>query len=1367
MFFINSNYNNITLKRDDTVKNEITGDYQPHIANGESILFQGVESALNVTDYGVLYESNQEIIISNLEELNLNYDLDDDHNWKVSKIENNITNIYDTRNWVNNSGFQPVTVYREYQVYESSHNPYSNNADRLTTDSLIQETGALYIRAHFTNVSFHDSGSSSTSDHLYIYNSSYYEYFEFTGNRDDFYSPWVSGDTLDVSYQSDNQNNNYYGYRIDYYEFINDSSNINANLINWKGEFNANTPWGANTLGFGEMQGADAMFLGYHGDWQNLESFTYYSGTYSEVYQENIQVPRGNIIDAYINFDYLLEFGFTTNNIMMYLEVNDEKIYSKGMLDIAASGKNIWHNTGNIPLYLWENTTEVFDTGPLNDQTLNITVGIKNLGGSVRYTGYEDVFGDVVWFDNISLVLTTVANASQDGINLTINSINLDDGSDWGRTDISLTGLWDVDPVTLTLNTTSSSLSFDMDTTLYGYHDTFSSYNQQYDQGILYNILDNGTILWELYHNLYMPDNYENFEFSIKKPVNWEFFSVIDPFLQIRNFEYGNFGDNKIYINKSNALFAGWYALKATSPNFLNNSNTKIFKQDQWVQNSTFGIGDSTQITTQLKHLDDIPNDVGDINLTIYNPNGTIFYTESKTPVGGNVTFSQISFGAFNTSGGLYEYTLFWSNGTAVGGLKSSFIINHHSTIDILKPNDAIVDLRTDGFVGDIIPVRILLKDIENNFTIPNAIISYNWSDGTHNFTDAGLGIYETTLFTGDLASRGLYYIVINSSKIGFTTSNITLEINLGEETNILVLESEYNIELHANSTIRFKFSDFDGDGIDGAIVNISITNVSLYSVNNPGNGTYDIEFSTLFIDNVGIHQININFSAVSYEPQHYIYQFQIIKQSVNLSVYLNSIQINENSLRQANFTDELNISVQAISNIDKEYLSGNISCIGSHYQNNLTEYGDFWFNSTIICSPDNFSFGINFIYLQFEHPNYRTSTFGFQLLVNQVEINIDPIGFEDTINIEIGQTIEIQFQLLDPKTANYIENVSLTYTWDYGAGPINETSPGNYQTTIKIPENLRENYKFVITATPKGSVYKITQYSFIIVINELVAGVDPFPSLLLWIIIAVLVSIVSALGILSLRSYVILPRKRKKEADLISKTQKFKDLRNIQAIVIIHRLSGIPLYTKTYSILEKHKKELFSGFIQAITTIGEEFTESEKKEEELDSKKGSYGIEKIIELDFKYFYCLITDKEDIRVVFVLKEKSSERLKSQISLLMLALGLKLSQELEDWDGSLEIFEEMVPPIINEYFELYYKGSFRLPRKIDLFALRKDKSLSKMEIRVLNVIESMSKRNDEVINLNSIIELVSEENKDLIIEAIEVLIEKKIIIPVNL
>jgi len=54
----------------------------------------------------------------------------------------------------------------------------------------------------------------------------------------------------------------------------------------------------------------------------------------------------------------------------------------------------------------------------------------------------------------------------------------------------------------------------------------------------------------------------------------------------------------------------------------------------------------------------------------------------------------------------------------------------------------------------------------------------------------------------------------------------------------------------------------------------------------------------------------------------------------------------------------------------------------------------------------------------------------------------------------------------------------------------------------------------------------------------------------------------------------------------------------------------------------------------------------------------------------------------------------------------------------------------------------------------------------MEMRVINVIQSMSKDNI-ITDLNHIIELVSEENKDLIIEAIEVLIRRGLIVPSTL
>ena len=1663
-------------------------------ANGESILFEGSEASLNITDFGNLYEYNQEISVSNQEELNLSYYLDETNNWKVNRIEISINNLQDTRNWVNNSGFQPVQIFRKYQNFESPHDYLSNQDAYNDIEYTITESGAYYMRVHFVNMLFDYQNDATDSDFMLIMNGSLSEVFAASGSRTDFYSPWSIGETMYLSYESNNDPGTLdYGYYIDYYEIINASSNFEVNSVNWKGRSVQSGSYGSNTFGFGNISGNDAMFIGYHGSWysgSDLETFGFWEGTFTEAYQEDIIIPRGKVIDAYLSFDYYGQFALETNNIILYMNINGKKVYSKGLLDLSAEGKNLWHHTGKVPMYLWINQTNVFTSGNVIDQTLNVSIGLRNAGSSTAYSGYDDGNANLVWLDNIILSITTVANATQDGINLTIDNFSFEPQNEWGKATLNLTEGWDTNPITLTINTTSPELTYDLNTIIYGYHETLSSYNQLYDKGVSYKILENGTIFWELYHYLYMPLLYQDFEFTIEKPKNWQFISVLDPFLQNREFENGNIGDNYIHINKSNALFAGWYTLTATSPNYLDITNIKLFKQGQWVQNANFSTGESTQISAQLDYMGDIPADIGYINLTVYYPNRTLFYEESQAPIKGNVTFSEIEFGAFNTTGGIYDFKLIWSNGTALGGLKSSFVVNHQSSITLLKPDDAISDLTTEAFVGDLIPLRIQLKDSENNKFIPNAIITYNWSIGgtpcVNTLTEAALGVYEAVLYTSDLVSNGFYEIFINSSKIGFKSYNITLKINLLEETNLLRLDSEYYVELHDNSTVKYSYTNSLGEGILGAKIYVNI-NSEYYSIIDHLDGNYTIKFDTSYINDLGIYQIKLNFSALAFEIQNAIFQFEIIEQSVGISVYINAQKVQENSLIEAVFKEDVNISIRIFGNVDNFYLTGgnvtwnsnyyykniieggnawfndtipisntnfstglnfvyvrfeqenyqitnfgfqlliseqnvdlsvyinsqkiqenslievmfkedidvsvrifaqtdnkyltggnitwnsnyyykniieggnawfnetipisianfsaglnfvyvrfeqenyqiknfgfqlliseqtvnistfindkeiieysikeltfkekinisarvyahgekiylsgaNITFISDYYnkdlqettfpwyntsleisdsyfnpginyvyikfqlenyttdifsfqflikaqkinltvlinsekitenyllefdfndifsisaqslatsemvyladglmtfvtddyEKNCTGYANYWYNTSISCSLSIFSLGVNYVYLRFQKENYSTTIFSFQILINQIEIRLNPISFEDSIETEIGETINIQIQLLDPKTNVSIEHAYISYSWEYGIGTLNETTPGLYQVFIDLPENLQGNFKFNLIITPENSIYKTLQYSFIVVIREPILDGSEFPNYLLWIIIGVLLIVASALGALSLRSYVFLPRKRRKEAELLSKTQKFKDLKNIQAIVVVHKLSGIPIYSKSYSILEKHKKELFSGFIQAITTIGEEFIDKEIKELESTELEKGYGIEKMIELDFKQFYCLIADIEEIRTVFILKERSSERLKSQISHLILALNLKLSNKLEDWDGSLDDFQISVPEILNEYFELYYKDSFVLSDEINLITMKKEKKLTKMEMRVINVIQSMSE-DKKIADLNNIVELVSEENKDLIIEAIESLLKQKLIIPLS-
>jgi hypothetical protein len=156
-------------------------------------------------------------------------------------------------------------------------------------------------------------------------------------------------------------------------------------------------------------------------------------------------------------------------------------------------------------------------------------------------------------------------------------------------------------------------------------------------------------------------------------------------------------------------------------------------------------------------------------------------------------------------------------------------------------------------------------------------------------------------------------------------------------------------------------------------------------------------------------------------------------------------------------------------------------------------------------------------------------------------------------------------------------------------------------------------------------------------------------------------------------------------------------------------------------------------------------------------------GSRTILELDFKYFYCLICDRQDLRVIFILTERASDRLKKVISDLSLGAMLELSEQIENWDGAIHEFEAMFPPIINDYIALYFKEAFTINNTEFIAKLRKEEELSSIETRILNVIYSIAKSKKEFY-LETIFEVVHEKNQDLIIDGIEGLIKKKIIIP---
>ncbi|MFW9828570.1 MAG: hypothetical protein ACFFEY_13345 [Candidatus Thorarchaeota archaeon] len=272
------------------------------------------------------------------------------------------------------------------------------------------------------------------------------------------------------------------------------------------------------------------------------------------------------------------------------------------------------------------------------------------------------------------------------------------------------------------------------------------------------------------------------------------------------------------------------------------------------------------------------------------------------------------------------------------------------------------------------------------------------------------------------------------------------------------------------------------------------------------------------------------------------------------------------------------------------------------------------------------------------------------------------------------------------------------------------------------------------------------------------------FPFYIIWIILIISFLVIAILSSLSLRSYILIPRRLKKRSALLLRTQKFKDANNIQGVLLIHNPSGLPLFSKNYSNLMEGKKTLFSGFLQAISLVGQEIVRKESVKSKGVRSELLDGLHNILELDFKHFYCLISDIEELRTVLILNYKASKRLKRQLLNFGLSVYSKFSEVLKNWNHQTNIFQKEIPALLDNFFKLHYKNFYKIVvNKSDLEHIRKEVRLSRMSFKILNEILSISEEN-RIFKLFSLINKLGGKNEDLVIDTIEILLKKQLIIP---
>ncbi|TFF88394.1 MAG: hypothetical protein EU550_01370 [Promethearchaeota archaeon] len=177
---------------------------------------------------------------------------------------------------------------------------------------------------------------------------------------------------------------------------------------------------------------------------------------------------------------------------------------------------------------------------------------------------------------------------------------------------------------------------------------------------------------------------------------------------------------------------------------------------------------------------------------------------------------------------------------------------------------------------------------------------------------------------------------------------------------------------------------------------------------------------------------------------------------------------------------------------------------------------------------------------------------------------------------------------------------------------------------------------------------------------------------------------------------------------------KKLEDARNLQYVLIIHKVSGSCVFSYPCSELN-FDSDLVSGFLQAISSFGTEIDSSQTTPLE--------------EIKWRGFVIAMSEGNLIKTAFICKQSPAPSLKANIKYFILNFENKFNKNLTNWTGDIHPFRK-TKNIVEKFFKVGSKILFFMPQ------LQKT-SLSKKEIQ---------KKINQMIEKNGRIKLVKLEKE---------------------
>ncbi|MHA2324260.1 MAG: hypothetical protein ACXACB_02585, partial [Promethearchaeota archaeon] len=397
---------------------------------------------------------------------------------------------------------------------------------------------------------------------------------------------------------------------------------------------------------------------------------------------------------------------------------------------------------------------------------------------------------------------------------------------------------------------------------------------------------------------------------EVEKPFDWLFTQIIDGYEaeQTENCLGLNYGSSKVII-PSSILGPGLWKFDAVSMNYMNDANLEVWDSSSFEPTTQLTFGELFQMSITLNDTISLSNTL--LNCSIFYPNGSVFWKDSKEPSSYTESFGNFTI-AGNMTVGKYNVKVKWANSQnltsidKVGYQELNFRVWHHSN---LSAETAIYEIVS----GEPLLVKAKLTDTDVNSTIAFATLTYNSTFGqTGTMLYQGSGTYLADIDTSSL-ELGSYFISVNATTDYYENQSIVNLIQVNVVSQSLVMDVPHTIiEAIANNYVICQVNVTGA--LSGTLIwpaNISANWQNHYSVVDHFNGTYSLNFSTYNLPSIGIvetYTISVYANKTNYGSTigYLTITIHPIQTLVNVNTTLITTEINEIFEIKVNYTAEV-----------------------------------------------------------------------------------------------------------------------------------------------------------------------------------------------------------------------------------------------------------------------------------------------------------------------------------------------------------------------------------------------------------------------------------------------------------------------------